>query len=64
MEYLNTGPDEAVRAVHALLRRVAVAETQLDILAQEWVGLTHEEKRALGEIAPNLIDVIVRIPWK
>ncbi len=57
---IETG--EAVAAVHHLLRRTTVAETQLDILAAEWVNLTHEEKRALGEIAPSLVDVIVRIP--
>lgn len=54
--------DDAVTAVHALLRRLATAETIVDLLAAEWVNLTHEEKRALGEIAPSLVDVIVRIP--
>jgi len=52
---------DAVAAVHDLIRRATMAETHLEILRAEWAQLTHEERVRLGEIAPSLVDVIIRI---
>ncbi len=54
--------DDPVLAVHDLLRRLTAAETTLQIIAAEWVQLTHSEKMAVGEISPTLADAILR--WR
>ena len=52
--------DDPVLAVHELLRRLAVAETTVQIIAAEWVNLTHDEKMRVGEISPALVNIILR----
>ena len=52
--------DDPVLAVHELLRRLAVAETTVQIIAAEWVQLTHDEKMRMGEISPSLVDAVLK----
>lgn len=53
--------DDSVAALHDLITRVDIAELQLSNLWNQWVALTHDEKIAINNIAPNLADVLVRI---
>ncbi len=53
--------DDSVAALHDVLMRLAQAESLMDMLRAEWVALSHDEKIRLGDVAPTLVDVIIRI---
>lgn len=54
---MNTA-DQAIKAIHNLIRRVITAETTLQTITTEWNNLTHTDRITIDDIAPDLAAVL------